>query len=98
MDSGSEATRPSGLEQLVVLLVGILCIAVGLYGGAFLAAAGPASLPLGAASLLAAAAYWRRPDASWGAKVAWLAFCACAALFAVIGILDLLMPTLFGAN
>jgi hypothetical protein len=77
-----------------VLIVGLGCIGLGLYGGLMLVLAGPAYLPLGAAALIAAATQLWRPDGSWGARVAWRALGVCAALFALVGAVDLLLPDL----
>jgi hypothetical protein len=87
-------TGPGQLEQLLVLIVGLASIGLGLYGGLMLALAGPAYLPLGAAALLATATYLWRPDGSWDARVAWKAVWVCAALFALVGAVDVLLPDL----
>jgi hypothetical protein len=94
MSGRDEASRPGGVEQLVVLVIGVAAIAVGLYGGIILAGAGPAYLPLGAAALLAVVNFLWRPDDSWGARVAWKALWFATALVALVGVVDILLPDL----
>jgi hypothetical protein len=77
-----------------VRIVGLGCIGLGLYGGALLALAGPAYLPLGASALLATVTYLWRPDGSWGAGGAWKVLWCCAALFALVGAVDVFLPEL----